>query len=625
MALYFSIFWLAFFVRVFYWADDPNTTRQQSSMVSRYQAHAEALVEGSDFFSSEGSADETKIKKLIHPPGYPLWIAFVYKLFPQNEASLVYAHIVWNALSVVLLFALTAALLPRPIAVIAAILAAISPHLAYHSIILLPDSLAALPILTAVYLLIRAYKKSNGIKLKEPSGVLGAQASCLLTSSRQDACAPSLIGAGVCLGLSCWLRANGLLLFLFAGIIILLLFRERRRWYYAAALTLAVIVAIAPVTIRNWLIYDSFVPLSLGAGVTLVEGIADYDRENRFGMPIDDEDAVRKDQEWHGRSDYATLWRPDGIARDRYRFQRGMEVIRENKIWFLSVMVRRAASMVRYNDNWQLGYPADTAKAPVMLTQVAYGHDLNLTKNHSAIWSADAETLFAEGRALQNAALAMNPEKTFVGIQAGDTTGELFTSRAIAVQKDTDYVLQIEAKLRQKPVTLLITNEKRDLSLAYLPLGETNEERPLMTIPFATNNAEKICLVIIGDGAPQAAVSLGKGELFEAGATPYLWTTHLRTLIRRLQKDLFKTECMIALIVIGIALLIAVRQWQTLGFLLLVPAYYFCVQSVFHTEYRYILPLHYFLFAVAAIAIYTIGVTIFYWVRKGILIFRKTL
>ncbi len=41
--------------------------------------------------------------------------------------------------------------------------------------------------------------------------------------------------------------------------------------------------------------------------------------------------------------------------------------------------------------------------------------------------------------------------------------------------------------------------------------------------------------------------------------------------------------------------------------LLLVPAYYVGVQSSLHTEYRYVLAIHYFLFIIAAVTLYIAG------------------
>ena len=44
--------------------------------------------------------------------------------------------------------------------------------------------------------------------------------------------------------------------------------------------------------------------------------------------------------------------------------------------------------------------------------------------------------------------------------------------------------------------------------------------------------------------------------------------------------------------------------------MLVVPAYYLLVQSALHTEYRYILAMHYFLLAIAAVTLGGVGVAI---------------
>jgi hypothetical protein len=44
--------------------------------------------------------------------------------------------------------------------------------------------------------------------------------------------------------------------------------------------------------------------------------------------------------------------------------------------------------------------------------------------------------------------------------------------------------------------------------------------------------------------------------------------------------------------------------------LLIVPAYYLSVQSALHTEYRYILAIHYFLLAIAGLTLGCAGIAI---------------
>ena len=84
---------------------------------------------------------------------------------------------------------------------------------------------------------------------------------------------------GFLIGLSCWLRANTLLLAPFLAILIIILLRRRRvaSCYYAAVLVGVTILVVAPITLRNLIVFKRFIPIQLGSGVTLIEGIADYD------------------------------------------------------------------------------------------------------------------------------------------------------------------------------------------------------------------------------------------------------------------------------------------------------------------------------------------------------------
>jgi hypothetical protein len=75
-----------------------------------------------------------------------------------------------------------------------------------------------------------------------------------------------------------------------------------------------------------------------------------------------------------------------------------------------------------------------------------------------------------------------------------------------------------------------------------------------------------------------------------------------RALLRVAQK-FFLTAWMLPLAFLGIALLIVRKRYRVVAILLTVPLYYMCVQSVLHTEYRYVLAIHYFLYIAVAVAI----------------------
>ena len=84
------------------------------------------------------------------------------------------------------------------------------------------------------------------------------------------------------------------------------------------------------------------------------------------------------------------------------------------------------------------------------------------------------------------------------------------------------------------------------------------------------------------------------------------WTRAPRLAVRALQK-LFITALGLPLALAGLLLLVRAKKFCALAALVAVPLYYLCLQSALHTEYRYVLAVHYFLFILAAAALYHAG------------------
>ena len=625
------IFFAAFGIRQLHWQDyHLNVGSDLGSLVHRYKKHADQTLNGEGILFPRDYEQPSNVQLLVHPPGYSIFIASVYALFSHSDDRLVLAQIICDALAAVLIFLIAAQLLPLVAAVIAGLLVAFSPHLAHHTLLLLPDSLAVLPILIAGYLIALAGKRPRLI---------------------------TIIAAGAMAGLSCWLRSNALLLAPFLALAVPLLFARGLRVKYSVALVGAAIVVVAPITLRNWIVFHHFIPLSLGSGITMVEGIGDYDKEKRFGMPADDAEGKWKDVEWHNRPDYAEgLWKPDGIKRDRYRFSRGLEVIRRNPLWFGGVMIRRAASTLRFNDSLSQGWPADTCRAPIVSAEPAFGHELALSAEDQPVWSSTATELFAHGSVLsrQTACVLGEDAQTIRIVSDGSDFGDQFASPPIPVEKNADYVLKLPVNLIQGRMAAKVTSEDRRITLAsHLILAqeedrskrtasnatddeagaeetdspqaasseENNSSGQRMTyafMPFATGNRSEVRFVVSNNGASPATstAEIGKPELFALGQTPQQWSRTIRPAVRGIQRNLYTTTHMLPLIGIGIILLAIVERWRALLIVLAVPAYYLCVQSAFHTEYRYILAIHYFLFVMAAMTLYFAGAIVWAGVRR---------
>lgn len=432
VAAFALVFAAAFGARLLCWADVRFEAYKVQTAVSQNYRHLARLLGENGAASFYDAASTTSEPDLLgHPPGYSFVLAAVYAVFGESDAAAQILQAACDALAAALVFLIAAELLPFGAGVVAGLLAAASPQLCWNSLMLLPDTLAVPPVLLAVYLLLRAPESNTVLKA---------------------------LAAGALVGASCWLRANALLLAPFLLLAVPPLFARGSRARPAAALVAGALLAVAPLTLRNAVVYGHFIPVSLGAGQTLVEGIADYDPGRRFGLPDTDVELIRMEAEEAGRPEYAaSLFTPDGVERDRERTRRALKVIAAHPFWFGGVMLRRAGSMLR---------------------------------------------------------------------------------------------------------------------LERTPLTST------------------------------APVSGG-------------WTRAPRLLLRAAQK-VFVTAVFLPLYLAGLLLLVRARRRRALAALLVVPLYYLCVQSALHTEYRYVIAVHYFLFVVAAAALYHAGLA-----ARGAFNFRR--
>ncbi|PYT06173.1 MAG: hypothetical protein DMF60_09900 [Acidobacteria bacterium] len=113
------------------------------------------------------------------------------------------------------------------------------------------------------------------------------------------------------------------------------------------------------------------------------------------------------------------------------------------------------------------------------------------------------------------------------------------------------------------------------------------------------------------------AAQLGKADIFEMGSTPYAWTRYARAVVGGIQRN-FTTIILRTLICMGIAFLALARRTRALVILLAVPVYYLSIQSPLHTEYRYILAIHYFMFVIAGVALVSLGTAMGQVIRSAI-------
>jgi len=592
-------------IRSLFWQDHaPEFSLRDTlsqNMALQYRREARRMLEEGTLLFPRSNPDSGDARMTVHPPGYSMVMAFCFKLFGEDDTPLRVIQLTSDAVSVVLVFLIAAELLPFGVALLAGLLMALSPHASYYAIKLSPDSLAVMPILLAVYLIIRA---SSNMQF----GLLAA--------------------AGALLGISCWFRANALLLAPFLAIVAALLFQRGKRIRCAALLLAASVIIISPITIRNWIVYQHFIPVALPSGINLVQGIAELDTERRFGMPLLDPDVLKKDVEWNNRPEYGgNLWSPDGIDRDRTRFKRGLDVIRSHPIWYAGAMLRRALFMVSYNESRSRGWPFDTATVPPVLATPPFGRSiLPLNASGESDRKLPPDVLLNGGRSLSDraeASLVNNDTLQIIG--AGSDFDDQFISGPISVRSNNNYQMNLRAIVKQGlGAAKVVSPDRRNVfASAIVPSEiqireiESSKQRgnvfgDITPIVFASGDTEEVRLVFSdnGESPERPVVEITNVEIFERGMTPTLWTHIPRVIIRGIERNIYKTVLLLPLIVVGIGIMVIARRWRTILILLSVPLYYVVSHSPFSTEYRYVLAIHCFLFICGAVPLYCAGLVI---------------
>jgi 4-amino-4-deoxy-L-arabinose transferase-like glycosyltransferase len=264
--------------------------------------------------------DSSRTDRIVYPPGYPLWMAFIYAVTGnRSPVSLQWVQLVIDSLAVLLIVGIGATAYGFRTGLCAGVMAALSPLLALSGATPNADAPASWFVLGAVW--------------------------CLLLAARRERMGYA-IAAGGLLGLACWLRVNPLLLFVF-WMGALMWFTKvgwRRKLVLSGALAFSTLLVISPVVIRNLVVfYPQVAPTGLGVGWNLWAGIGETNRGPEFGAPCCDEQVIQQDRRALGLAPDAPLglFFPDGIRRDRERGQKALAVIRSHPFWYAGVMAQR--------------------------------------------------------------------------------------------------------------------------------------------------------------------------------------------------------------------------------------------------------------------------------------------
>jgi 4-amino-4-deoxy-L-arabinose transferase-like glycosyltransferase len=271
--------------------------------------------------------DPARTDRAIYAPGYPLWLAFIYKLSgSRSPATIQNVQWVLDSLAVLLVIGAGVTAFGWRIGLWAGGIAALWPLLATYGAVPLADAPTTWIVVAAAWmLLLAAQRKSVGWA----------------------------VGAGALIGVSCWLRANAMFLVFFWAVAILLFARAswRRRATLAGSIIVAGLLLISPVVFRNAVTFHAFVPTGLGAGTNLLEGIGETERgAKEFGAPPNDRDVVEQERLAANASAGPSfdLYYPDGIQRDRARTRRALAIIQQHPFWYAGSVIRRMTAVLKY-------------------------------------------------------------------------------------------------------------------------------------------------------------------------------------------------------------------------------------------------------------------------------------
>ena len=268
--------------------------------------------------------DPTRTDLVQYPPAFPALVALIYKVSGNHSAYPVQL-VLWFGdlvLSFLLIGGIAFTAFGWRAAIASCFLVALSPLFAMYA----------------------AYPSAD---LPATWFVLGGNWLLLLALQRKSVW--FAVGAGLLLGIACWFRVNPL--YLCVGWSIALLALVKVAWpvllKISAVALLGTIFVIAPIVIRNYLVFPDFTPTGGTIGVNLWEGLGETEFGRNNGFRFGDDKMLEHDRTKMNLPPDAGLQWPDGIRRDRERVRESIDFIRQHPIWYVGVMFGRMWGMLK--------------------------------------------------------------------------------------------------------------------------------------------------------------------------------------------------------------------------------------------------------------------------------------
>jgi len=270
--------------------------------------------------------DATRTDLAQYPPAFPALVALIYKISGDHSAYSVQL-VQWFIdlfVSFFLIMGIAFTAFGRRAATVSGFLLALSPLFALYAAYPSTDMPTTWFVLGGNWLLLLAYQRRN-IWLA--------------------------LVAGVLLGIACWLRVNPLYLGMGWAIALFVLTAGSRalKLKLSGAVLAGTVIVIAPIVIRNYLVFPDFTPTGGTIGVNLWEGLGETELGRSNGFLFGDDKMIALERARMGLPADAPLevqW-PDGIRRDRERTRESLAFIKQHPIWYAGVMLGRMWGMLK--------------------------------------------------------------------------------------------------------------------------------------------------------------------------------------------------------------------------------------------------------------------------------------
>lgn len=270
--------------------------------------------------------DPTRTDLAQYPPAFPALVALIYKLTGDRSAYSVQI-VLWFAdlfLSFLLVAGIAHSAFGWRVAIASCFFLALSPLFALY---------AAFP----------------SADIPTTWFVLGGNWLLLLAFQRRKIWLA--LAAGATVGIACWLRVNPLYLCIPWAIALLVLVRSAwsLKLKMGAAVLVGAIVVVAPIVIRNYLVFPDFAPTGGSIGTNLWEGLGETELGRANGFHFGDDKLIefeRAKYKWPADVKVDLQW-PDGIRRDNERVRESLAFIRQHPVWYLGVMAGRMWGMLK--------------------------------------------------------------------------------------------------------------------------------------------------------------------------------------------------------------------------------------------------------------------------------------